>query len=219
MIGANGDIGPIRGLTAAILAGGQARRMGGINKALLKIGGIPILDRILATLTACCEHVIVIATRPEPYNERHLAVYPDLLPGMGSLGGLYTALEVASSEKVFVCACDMPFVSENLLRYLSARSNGCDAIVPRDHYGLQPMHAIYSREPRDMLRARLQKGLLKVEHFLDSISARILPPEEVSCADPFGIAFLNINDPEDLRRAQEFIADEPMKRRAACASK
>lgn len=218
MIGANGDIGPIRGLTGAILAGGQARRMGGINKALLEIGGIPILDRILATLIARCERVIVIANQPEPYNERHLAVFPDLLPGMGSLGGLYTALEVASTEKVFVCACDMPFVNGNLLRYLSARSSGCSAIVPRDQYGLQPMHAIYSREPREMLRARLQKGLLKVEHFLDSISAQILPPEEVSRMDPFGTAFLNVNDPEDLRRAQEFIADEPMKRGTACVS-
>lgn len=221
MIGANGDIGPIRGLTGAILAGGQARRMGGINKALLEIGGIAILDRILATLTACCEHVIVIATQREPYIERQLAVFPDLLPGTGSLGGLYTALEVASTEKVFVCACDMPFVSGNLLRYLSARSGGYDAIVPRDQYGLQPMHAIYSREPRKLLRARLQKGLLKVEHFLDSISARILllPPEEVSRADPFGIAFLNVNNPEDLCKAQEFTANEPKKRGAACASR
>jgi len=219
VIAVDGDTGPIRGLTGAILAGGQARRMGRINKALLEIGGVPILDRILATLTACCESVIVIANQPEPYNERRLAVFPDLMPGTGSLGGLYTALEVASTEKVFVCACDMPFVSESLLRYMSARSGSCDAIVPRDHYGLQPMHAIYSREPRKMLRARLQNGLLKVEHFLDSINARILPPEEVSRADSFGIAFLNVNDPEDLRRAQEFIADEPVKRGAACASR
>lgn len=219
MIGANGGIGTIRGLTGAILAGGQARRMGGINKALLAIGGVPILDRILATLTTCCENVIVIANQPEPYNERHLAVFPDLLSGTGSLGGLYTALEVASTEKVFVCACDMPFVSGNLLRYLFARSSGYDAIVPRDQYGLQPMHAIYSRAPKAMLRSRLQKGLLKVEHFLDSISTRILPPEEVSRAEPLGIAFLNVNDPGDLRRALDFVADELLKRGAACGSK
>lgn len=219
MIGANGDIGPIRGLTGAILAGGQARRMGGMNKALLEIGGIAILDRILATLTACCEHVIVISTQREPYHARRLAVFPDRLPGTGSLGGLYTALEVASTEKVFICACDMPFVNGALLRYLSARSGGCDAIVPQDHYGLQPMHAIYSREPRGILRSRLQKGLLKVEHFLDSINTRVLPPEEVLRTEPLGIAFLNVNDPGDLRRAQDFAADQPMNRGTACASK
>lgn len=216
MSGKGPDPGPFAGLTGAILAGGQARRMGGINKALLEVGGIAILDRILATLGASCERVIVIANRPEPYLERGLTVFPDVLPDTGSLGGIYTALEVASTDRVFVCACDMPFVNGRLLRYLFEQSDGYDAVVPRDRYGLQPMHAIYSRRCRTEARERLEKGLLKVEHYLDSIRSNIVTPEEISRIEPFSLAFMNVNCPDDLARAQIALSDLPDGRRIAC---
>lgn len=213
------SVGPIPGLTGAILAGGQARRMGRINKALLEVGGVPIFDRILAVLASCCERVVVIANQPEPYVARGLAVFPDALPGCGSLGGLYTALETAPTEHVFVCACDMPFVSAPLLRYLARRVEDFDAVVPRDQYGLQPMHAIYSRAPRTRLRERLEKGLLKVEHYLDDIRTHVLAPEEVAAVEPQGLTFLNVNTPDDFAKADASCRDGHAMERIRCASR
>lgn len=190
-------------LTGAILAGGQARRMGGINKAQLPVGGVPIIERINATLSRCCEQVIVIANHPESYRERGLTVFPDLIPGAGTLGGLYTALEHASTEYVFVCACDMPFINEKLIRHLVKQLEGHDAAIPRDEYGLQPMHAVYKRSCRSILQKRLESGLLKVEDVLYEVCAVLIEGETLRTLDPRGCAFMNVNRPADLEHAQE----------------
>ena len=116
----------------------------------------------------------------------------------------YTALRAANTERVFVCACDMPFVHVDLIRHLDDRMGDYDAVVPRDTQGLQPMHGLYSSRILPALEARLAADDLKIEHFVDSIDALILSPEEVSSIDPLGIAFMNVNTPEDVVAANRW---------------
>ena len=121
----------IEGLTGVVLAGGEARRMGRINKALVTVAGVPVIDHILARLAETCAHVMVIANDPAPYAERGLEVHADVMPHHAALGGLYTALLKARTEHVFVCACDMPFLSAPLIAIsatpLTAMTRRCRA--------------------------------------------------------------------------------------------
>jgi molybdopterin-guanine dinucleotide biosynthesis protein A len=78
------------------------------------------------------------------------------------------------------------------------------------------MHAIYSRGPRAQARQRLERGLLKVEHYLDSIQSNIITPEEVSRIEPFSLAFMNVNCPDDLARARRAMPNLGEGRRMAC---
>jgi molybdopterin-guanine dinucleotide biosynthesis protein A len=177
--------------------------MGRINKAMVEIGGATVFDRIHDTLAETCEHFIVIANDKAPYEERELPVYSDIIPDSGSLGGLFTAVMSAPSERVFVCACDMPFIDPQLLRALHSQLGDYDAIVPSDGHGLQPMHAIYSRRVAGELERRIRGGELKIEHFIGAINARILSPEETEGCGSSSSAFFNVNTPADLESARD----------------
>lgn len=199
--------GPIAGLTGAVLAGGEARRMGRVNKALVHVGGRPVLDHILDRLRETCAHVMVIANTAQPYAAQAVRVYPDVLPGHGALGGLYSALCHAPTEHVFVCACDMPFISSALIRHLARRIAAADAAVPRDETRLQPLHAVYARRLAPLLRPVLERGDLKIENFIRTLSARVLPFPEVAPFMRAADVFFNVNTPQDLERARSQVGD------------
>jgi hypothetical protein len=78
--------------TAAILAGGRARRLGGRDKSRLVIGGRTILERQLDVLRSLVPRIVIVANAPEQFTDAGVAVLADALPGCGSLGGIYTAL-------------------------------------------------------------------------------------------------------------------------------
>jgi molybdopterin-guanine dinucleotide biosynthesis protein A len=172
--------------------------MGGSVKGLLEVGGVAILDRILDRLRLCSSDILIVANERESYESRTERTYSDMCPGKGSLGGLYTAVKVANTDHIFVCACDMPFVQVDLIRHRGRRIGDYDAVIPSDGRGLQLMHGLYSRRILSGLEARLGAGDLRIEHFIDSIHALILSPEEVASIDQLGIAFMNVNTPEDL---------------------
>ena len=88
---------------AAILAGGQARRLDGQDKSALPIAGVPVLDRQLAALRRLTSRIVIVGGPPDRYDRVGIPVVPDLLPDIGPLGGLYTALRGAS-ERIIVLA-------------------------------------------------------------------------------------------------------------------
>ncbi|WP_127090641.1 molybdenum cofactor guanylyltransferase [Aquabacter cavernae] len=190
-------------LTGVVLAGGQARRMGHVNKALMTVGGAAVIDRILDRLSETCAHVMVIANDPAPYTERGVPIFPDAMPGHGALGGLHSALLNAPTPNVFVCGCDMPFISPPLIRALAARIGTQDAAVPRDGYGLQPLHAVYARRIAPLVPPFLVRGELRLERFITGLDAAILPPQETATYAAEAEIFFNVNTPDDLEQARE----------------
>lgn len=189
-------------LTGIVLAGGQARRMGHVNKALLTVGDATVLDRILARLSETCAHVLIVANDPAPYAGRGITVIPDEMPGHGALGGLHAGLLHAPTEKVFACACDMPFISPALIRALAGLLGEAEAAVPRDGYGLQPLHAVYARRIAPRIPPALERGDLKLGRFVASLDARILAPAETAAYAAEAEIFFNVNTPDDLEQAR-----------------
>ncbi len=148
-------------MNGAILAGGAASRMGGVNKGLLAVGGRRIVDRLVAAFEeALGVPPLLVANAPEaPSWCPGLRVVPDRRGAGGTLAGLYTAV-VEGPAPVVVAAWDMPFVSAALLRALADGLADHDAFLPAsevavDHADLKADYESGGRS-YDLLRDRTE---------------------------------------------------------------
>jgi molybdenum cofactor guanylyltransferase len=195
------------GVSAAILAGGRARRFGGADKALLPVGRVRIIDRQLAALSAVADDVRIICNDPERYAALGIRVIPDAIADAGPLGGIYTALLDACRDRVLVLACDLPFVTAALLARLVEESriaDDVDAVVPRSARGLEPLCALYRPQCAPAARDRIMEGTLQAAALLDAVRTRILEPELLAPYDE-GALFENVNTPHDHERARGWV--------------
>ncbi len=201
-----GEAGKRVRLQGAILAGGGATRFGGRPKGLEMVGGERILDRLVAAMTAAIgEPPLLVANAPEAPSWRpDLRIVSDVRPGLGALGGIYTAVIEAPAPVVCV-AWDMPFVSESLIRRLADGLDTHDAVLPESggRRGVEPLCAAYGPACRDAIGDALTAGDLRAIGFHDRIRVGILPLSEVrGLADP-ELVFFNVNTADDLAKADQ----------------
>ena len=193
-------------MQGAILAGGGATRFGGNPKGLEVVGGERILDRLVRVMTAAFDGPpLLVANAPEAPGWRpDLRVVPDVRPGLGSLGGIYTAVVEAPAPVVCV-AWDMPFVSEALLRRLAGGLLEHDACLPQSdgRRGVEPLCAAYGPACREAIAASLDQGDLRAIGFHASIRVGTLPLSEVRRSGDPDLLFFNVNTADDLARADE----------------
>jgi molybdenum cofactor guanylyltransferase len=187
--------------TAAVLAGGEARRLGGIDKSALIVRGTSILDRQLRVLRSLTPHILIVAADEHRYREAGVLVVRDRIRGAGAMGGLYTALVEAPTEQIVVMACDMPFLTAPFLTRLVALGAGADAAMARDVRGLHPLCAAWARRAAPHLRARIDDGRLRIVEALEGLDVREMDPGELANFDPDGTLLLNVNTPDDYARA------------------
>jgi molybdopterin-guanine dinucleotide biosynthesis protein A len=191
-------------LTLVIQAGGESRRMGQ-DKALVPFLGRTLIERVLSRAAYLADDVLVTTNSPESYAFLNLPLVPDVIPGRGALGGLYTALSAAAQPLVAVVACDMPFVSPELLAFERdlLLQGGFDAAIPRTASGTEPFHAVYHRETcLPHIQAAIQADKWRVDAWYARANVRLLSPEETHSYDPQGLAFWNVNTPEELAEAE-----------------
>jgi molybdopterin-guanine dinucleotide biosynthesis protein A len=187
--------------TAAILAGGRASRLGGLDKSQLVIDGRTILDRQLHVLRRCADRVIIIANDLARFADIGVPVFEDLVPDAGALGGIYTALAIAK-EPVLIVACDMPYLTAPFLTRVLEAAQDADVAVPLAADGYHPLCACYTQACATPIRQRLDAGALKVLDLFGDVHVRTIDPVEIAAFDPDGLLLLNINTPDDLARAQ-----------------
>lgn len=192
--------------TAAIIAGGDARRFGGRDKGALVIGEARIIDREIAVLREVTDHLVIVANDPDRYRSLGLPIVEDLVPGAGALGGIYTAITVARDTPTLVVACDMPFLSARFLRHLAIAGREVDVAIPRTAAGYEPLCASYSPGCADPIRRRIDAGALTVLDFLSDVRVREIGPEEIAPYDPDGTLFFNVNTPDDYARSLDAVA-------------
>lgn len=176
--------------------------MGGQNKAYLEIEGESFLERTVNRLRPLFEHLMIVGHDTEGYRSLGLPVHPDLRPGNGALGGLHTALSLAPSPKVFCVACDMPFLTPDLVSYiLSLDSEEWDIVIPRLPEGLEPLCAVYSAQLAAPAGLLLNGGEGRIRAILEGRRTRFISAAELQAVDPHLVSFLNVNTPGDLERA------------------
>jgi len=194
----------VRQISAAILAGGRARRFGGADKASLVVGGARIIERQLAALAAVTDDVRIVSNDPARYAALGVRVIPDRIAGAGPLGGVHAALVDAEHHGVIVLACDLPFVTTALLEALAIEfgtGDEIDAVVPRSSRGLEPLCALYAARCAETVRRRIEAWNLEMRGLLTEIQFRELRPESMVPFDD-GSVFLNVNTPHDYERAR-----------------
>ena len=194
-----------------VLAGGLARRMGGGDKARLRIGGRTILERVLEGFQPQCAALIVNANGdPARFSDTGLAIVADSIPDFaGPLAGILAALDWAaaySPETADVVSVpgDCPFLPHDLVaRLFSARAAARTPLAcARSGDQRHPVVALWPVDVRDDLRrALVEEGLRKIEAF----TAR----HGVAVADwpvrPFD-PFFNVNTPDDAAEAERIAA-------------
>jgi molybdopterin-guanine dinucleotide biosynthesis protein A len=201
------DVPPTFGL---ILAGGLARRMGGGDKAKIEIGGVSILDRVLATLSGQCVGLAINANGdPERFADTGLPVIPDNVPDHpGPLAGILAGLDWLAEqdsgvEWMLSVPGDCPFLPDDLVERLHQARRKMGAGVPlacaRSGEWRHPVVALWPMALREDLRHALTiEDLRKIEVWTSrhGVAVADWPTEPV---DPF----FNVNTPDDARRAQE----------------
>jgi molybdopterin-guanine dinucleotide biosynthesis protein A len=190
----------------AVLAGGAATRYGGQPKGLVPVGGRRILDRVVDAVTAATgEPPLLVANAPDAAAWRpDLRTIPDLRPGLGSLGGIYTAV-CAGTGPVLCVAWDMPFVPAELLRALVAGARDWDAFLPESdgRRGLEPLCAVYGPACRAAIERQLAAGDdLRMIGFHAQVKVGTLSLDRVRAFGDPAELFFNVNHPEDLQRAE-----------------
>lgn len=192
-------------VSGIVLAGGESRRMGGINKALLELGGVPIIQRVAATLARVFPETILVTNTPEEFDFLGLPMFRDLIRGFGALGGLYTGLRSCREDLGFFVACDMPFLDDRVIRHMVELAGKHEVVVPRIRGHLEPLHAIYSRNCVPHIEMLMAKGDLAIINFFRAVDVLEVGETELAVFDPGLLFLMNVNTPEDLRTARKLV--------------
>jgi molybdopterin-guanine dinucleotide biosynthesis protein A len=194
-------------LSIAIQAGGKSTRMGS-NKSKIAFLGKPLILRVLERIQDLSSETIILSnTNDLDYKElKNIPIYSDIIPEIGPLGGLYTSLKLATKEFVALVACDMPFVSQQLihLEYEIIFDLGCDVVIPETDQGYEPMHAIYRRSScLPKIEEALAKDERRMISWFPGMNIHVLSNEVLKRIDPHLHMFFNINTLDDLHLAEE----------------
>lgn len=189
-------------ITGVILAGGQGRRMGGVDKGLQNLNGHALVHWVLARLAPQVDGVLISANQNlARYGEFGCPVLSDRIPGFaGPLAGLHAALSQATSPLLLTAPCDSPFLPADLVQRLYDALAGKDAELAVARTGSQVHRAfcLARREIGPKLDAFLQSGGRKVGLWHASLNVA-----EVAFDDEAD-AFSNINTPEELARCEKW---------------
>jgi molybdopterin-guanine dinucleotide biosynthesis protein A len=186
-------------IVGVVIAGGNSVRMG-TDKALLLFNGKPLIARVAAVLLQCFERVMVIADRVERYSFLNLPVYPDLFKGCGPLGGIHAAMSHSPVERLFVSACDTPFISQALIEHIIRYPSEMPIKVAEMDGEVQPLCGLYSRSALPSIQQALESNILQVKRVLQEVGAAKIP---ITPELPFYHPLLlkNFNTPADVEQS------------------
>jgi len=187
-------------VAGVILAGGRNSRMGGRDKAFLRVNGETVFTRTLALLRQCFPDVVVVSNAPEKYLGFGVDVIRDELRGYGPLGGLHAALGRITRPYAFVTACDMPFLHIEPIRFLLGCLRDQDAVVPHWDGDIEPLHALYAARLRTPIAEAIADGALALRDFLPRVAVEYVPEAVMERVVGSHEAFRNVNTPEDAAR-------------------
>lgn len=148
-------------ITGVILAGGKSSRMG-TDKALLVYEGKHFIQRVADALQGIFAEVLIASDRVKDYSFLNLPVIPDIYEACGPLGGIHSALVHTTAEAVFVCSCDMPYFSFEVVRKILRHSTLREVTFGNDGVHLHPLLGIYPKWILPIIQAELDQGSRKV---------------------------------------------------------
>ncbi|UAC47977.1 molybdenum cofactor guanylyltransferase [Bacillus aquiflavi] len=200
------------GATCIILAGGKSSRMG-TNKALLKIEGITVIERMINELTKIVKHVLVVTNQFDDYSFINVPLVEDHYKGKGPLAGIQAGLNAVKTEKNMIVACDLPFVSSRLAKELLVELDKYDAVVPEINGQLHPLFGAYHKDCLQVVNRLLDSVQLKIRQLLNQVHVKIKTSEDFAkfSASYMNIALYNMNNRQEYEEAVKLVKDHVTK--------
>lgn len=186
-------------IDTAILAGGKSSRMG-TNKALLEVGGKRMIEHIAGIVQQVCEHYFVVTNSSKINDFLDVPCYEDIIRNAGPLGGIHSALSHASTELCLIVACDLPFISVELLKYLCENAAGQNIFAIESSRGIEPLCAVYSKKCLQTIEYQILRKQLAVIDLYKHITAKIVHIKELDGILDDAL-FINVNTPEEFQLA------------------
>jgi molybdenum cofactor guanylyltransferase/molybdopterin-guanine dinucleotide biosynthesis protein MobB len=190
---------PLVTITGVILAGGQARRMGGDDKGLINYQNKPLISYTLNTLAPQVDHLIINANRNvDRYSMFGFPIISDSIDGFqGPLAGMLAALEAVDSDYILTAPCDSPAISKQLRQRMmeGLLLQQADIAVAFDGERLQPVFSLIPKRLKDDLKAFLLAGERKIDRWFEQHKLAVVDFSDQKQT------FLNFNHPEDLKQS------------------
>lgn len=193
--------------SAIVLAGGQSSRMGR-DKALIRVGGVPLLQRVCEVALQCTTEVYVVTS----WIERYQGVVPstcqlikETLPSaqskpQGPLVGFAQGLTYAKTEWVLLLACDLPCLQSDVIQQWTGeleQSGGAIALLPRTEKGWEPLCGFYQTRCLPSLNAAINRGERSFQGWLTQEVIKEIPLNDSTL-------LLNCNTPADLESVTSY---------------
>jgi len=195
--------------TGVILAGGKNSRLPGKRKGFRDIGGQSIIQRIYDVLDRVVDEVIIVTNDPLEFAVMDALIVTDIDPSRCALAGVHAGIFYASHDKVFITACDTPFVREDVISYIiSCAEPGYDVIIPETRGGTEALFAVYTKACLPLIENKLDQGIHMIKKFYPENRVRVIPVSELEKIDPQMDNFFNVNTPGDLKKARDMVKKE-----------
>jgi molybdopterin-guanine dinucleotide biosynthesis protein A len=196
--------------TGIILAGGKSSRMG-TNKALLKMEGKAVIERIVEELQKVVDSMMIVTNSFEEYAYLNLPMVKDEWKGMGPLAGIHAGLTASQTEKNLVVACDMPFISPKLgTLLLSQLGEDFQVVIPEISGQLHPLFAAYRKEVKEEAQKALESDQRRIRSIFNHLKVKIMTESDLK-----DIGFLfqdrdfyNMNYPNEYEEAKYMIKQQ-----------
>jgi molybdenum cofactor guanylyltransferase len=193
-----------------VLAGGGSTRFGR-DKALVEIGGVPMLLRMRSLLSDITEKVNVIAA-PHKYAALGITGISDRWEGQGPLAGIITALLATketggATEWNLIIGCDMPFLTQEWLAYLAERAfaSAAEVVAPRSTEGLEPLCSCWRTSAAPKLQQVLEGGTRKITEAMKHLRMEVVDEADWKRFDTAARLFWNMNTAADYDEARRIL--------------
>lgn len=189
--------------TAVILAGGRNRRFPGL-KGFMEVEGVRIIERNLALLKSIFPEVFISTNTPEAYFYLGTPLVGDALPSRGPMTGIYSALVNSKGKNIFAAACDMPFLSREVILSVCEshmRAGGsADATIPVCNNEPQPLLGVYSKTILPALEEGILNSETSLKVLLRKARTNFIAESVIREIDSECMSFVNINTMDDYEK-------------------
>jgi molybdopterin-guanine dinucleotide biosynthesis protein A len=185
--------------TGVILAGGENKRMP-VLKSFITVEGHRIIEKNLKIMKLLFKDNFIVTNQPEYYTYLETPLFGDVYDTRGPMTGIFTALLNSSSQWVFISACDMPFISEDIIRFMASKRDNHDAVVPMSKGKSEPLFAFYSKRYMTLMEKSILSGEKSLREFLHNYKKGVqyISSRDIKKIENSKSSFINLNTPADI---------------------
>jgi molybdopterin-guanine dinucleotide biosynthesis protein A len=185
----------IQNISGYILAGGKSSRMG-TDKALLMFQNEPLLKHMIKLIEPFCA-CVSISGQNSDYLVFGAEIVPDLFTDCGPIAGIYSTLCHSGSDWNLLVSVDVPFITDELLRYLISNIGEYDCVIPKHDLGVEPLIGLYHKQVIPVIEDMIKGGDYKLINLVRKLNTRFLDCNSLIKSN--SRLFMNINHPKDYQ--------------------